>query len=44
MAGSCNYGNEPSDAVKVTEFVGPLIEYRLLKTYSALWSKSVITA
>ena len=41
LAGTCEYGNEPSDSIKCGEFLDQLQTGQLLKKDSALWSKEV---
>jgi hypothetical protein len=38
VAGSCEYGNEPSGSIKGGEFLDWLSDYELLKMDSAPWS------
>ena len=39
MAGTCEYGNEPSGSMICGEFLDKLRTYLLLKKDSAPWSK-----
>ena len=41
MAGTCEFGNEPSGSIKCGEFLGLLRTDEILKKDSAPWSKPV---